>query len=98
MSLEKFLQLLERGGADLQNRKHLNGETATPAAAPLLNNATSHNWGNGIVNPSDISNPRARRWSGSTAMSNDLGGDQFTDSHVPHPICKHERTGSDSNC
>jgi hypothetical protein len=75
------------------NRKHLNGETSTPAPAPLPTNGAPRNWGNGIVSPSDITNPEARRWSGSTAMSNDLGGDQFTGSHVPHPICKSGRMG-----
>ena len=75
------------------NRKHLNGETATPVPTALPNNGALRNWGNGVVSPSDITNPEARRWSGSTAMSNDLGGDQFTDSHVPHPICKFGRAG-----
>ncbi|PMD49143.1 uncharacterized protein K444DRAFT_639022 [Hyaloscypha bicolor E] len=69
-----------------RRKKHLNGESATPVPTTLPNNGALRNWGNGIVNPSDITNPEARRWSGSTAMSNDLGGDQFTDSHVPHPI------------
>ncbi|KAH8745864.1 fungal-specific transcription factor domain-containing protein [Hyaloscypha finlandica] len=69
-----------------RRKKHLNGETATPVPTALPNNGALRNWGNGVVSPSDITNPEARRWSGSTAMSNDLGGDQFTDSHVPHPI------------
>jgi hypothetical protein len=39
------------------------------------------------VNPSDISNPDARRWSGSSQISHD--GDDFNhSSHVPHPICE----------
>jgi len=77
-----------------RRKKHLNGENVTAAPAPLSNNGASRNWGKGIVNPSDITNPEARRWSGSTAMSNDLGGDQFTDSHVPHPICKYSKIGA----
>jgi len=74
-----------------RRKKHLNGETANPVPAPLPNNAAPRNWGNGVVSPSDITNPEARRWSGSTAMSNDLGGDQFTGAHVPHPICEYGR-------
>jgi hypothetical protein len=46
-------------------------------------------WRNGLVNPTDITSSEARRWSGSTAMSNDIGKDDFTSStHVPHSICK----------
>jgi hypothetical protein len=71
-----------------RRKKHLNGQAATPAPAPLSNNGALRTWGNGIVNPSDVVKPDTRRWSGSTAMSNDLGGDEFTASHVPHPICK----------
>ncbi len=81
----------------MENRKHLNGENTTGAPAPLPNNGASRTWGNGIVNPSDITNPEARRWSGSTAMSNDLGGDQFPDSHVPHAICKFGRITATSS-
>ena len=73
------------GGADL-NRKHLNGQ-ATPAPAPLQ--ADIGTWGNGVVNPSDVHNQEARRWSGSIASSNDLGGEEYNaTSHVPHQICK----------
>jgi hypothetical protein len=73
-------------------RKHLNGAPANlnptePANANTngTGSGTGHAqpWGAGIVNPSDINNPEARRWSGS---SND--GDHFVSSHVPHPICK----------
>jgi hypothetical protein len=70
------------------NRKHLNGPGTTPVPAQLPSNGAPRAWGNGIVNPSDIVNTEARRWSESTAMSNDLGGDEFSTSHVPHPICK----------
>lgn len=46
-------------------------------------------WRNGLVNPTDIVNPEARRWSGSTAMSNDIGATDFSATHhVPHSICK----------
>ena len=74
-------------------RKHLqNSEPANPAPVttqqqPPLNTGTaSQNWGNGVVNPSDITNLDARRWSGST-MSNDVG-EEFRNAHVSHPICK----------
>ena len=77
------------------SRKHLNGtQTAAPATTPQPNpNGAARTWGNGIVNPSDITNLEARRWSGSSAISNDLDGDEFTGSHVPHPICKFWRSG-----
>jgi hypothetical protein len=71
-------------------RKHLNGQSATPAPtqAPAMNGAQA--WKNGLVNPTDIVNPEARRWSGSTAMSNDIGANDFSavPQHVPHSICK----------
>ena len=70
-------------------RKHLNGTSVTPAPtqAPAMNGAQA--WRNGLVNPTDIVNPGDRRWSGSTTMSNDIGGNDFTTQHVPHSICKH---------
>jgi hypothetical protein len=59
----------------------------TPAPAPTTSVARTQSWGNGIVNPSEINDPDARRWSGSSHMSHD--GDDFNHtSHVPHPICK----------
>lgn len=58
-------------------------------------------WRNGLVNPTDIVNPEARRWSGSTAMSNDIANNDFSTSHVPHSICKQgevfARMGSATN-
>lgn len=70
-----------------RRKKHLNGQPAAPAIATPPTDNLSQNWGNGMVNPSDIENPEARRWSGSSVMSNDLGDDDFaTASHVPHPI------------
>ena len=46
-------------------------------------------WRSGLVNPTDITRSEVRRSSGSTAMSNDIGNDDFADSaHVPHSICK----------
>jgi hypothetical protein len=89
----KFLRVFSVSVGLIGNRKHPNGQTATPAPAPHPNTGAPRTWGNGIVNPSDIANPQDRRWSGSTAMSNDLGGDEFTPSHVPHPICKPWTTG-----
>lgn len=73
-------------------RKHLNnGQPANtapaPAQAPAMNGAQA--WRNGLVNPTDITSSEARRWSGSTAMSNDIGNNDFsTSAHVPHSICK----------
>lgn len=74
-------------------RKHLqNSELVNPAPAatqtqqPPVNVGASQNWGDGIVNPSDISNLDTRRWSGST-MSNDVV-EEFRTAHVSHPICK----------
>jgi hypothetical protein len=74
------------------NRKHFNNgqptnTTPVPVQAPAMNGAQA--WRNGLVNPTDITNPEARRWSGSTAMSNDIGNNDFSTSpHVPHSICK----------
>lgn len=75
------------------SRKHLQNTEPTnqaPVASqtpqPPLSLGTSQNWGDGIVNPSDISNLNARRWSGST-MSNDVV-EEFQTTHVSHPICK----------
>ncbi|KAH8588390.1 fungal-specific transcription factor domain-containing protein [Bisporella sp. PMI_857] len=75
-----------------RRKKHLNGQTPAPAAAavtapqaPTMNGAQA--WRSGLVNPTDIANPEARRWSGSTAMSNDISGNDFsTSGHVPHSI------------
>lgn len=74
-----------------RRKKHLNGAptnpTPAPAPAPAPTNIANSTqaWGNGIVDPSEISNPDARRWSGSSHMSQD--GEDFTSSsHVPHPI------------
>lgn len=77
------------------SRKHLsNGQptntTPTPTQAPAMNGAQA--WRNGLVNPTDITNSEARRWSGSTTMSNDIGNHEFsTSTHVPHSICKFRR-------
>jgi hypothetical protein len=75
------------------NRKHLNGQqqnaTPAPAQAQPMNGAQA--WRNGLVNPTDIVNPEARRWSESTAMSNDISGADFSNAqqaHVPHSICE----------
>lgn len=65
----------------ITSRKTLNAQPAEPQSNA---NVITQAWRNGLVNPSDIVNPDARRWSGS-AMSND--GDEFP-SHVPHAICK----------
>lgn len=70
-----------------RRKKHLNGQNATPgpSQAPAMNGAQA--WKNGLVNPTDIVNPEARRWSGSTAMSNDIVANDFAASqHVPHSI------------
>jgi len=74
------------------SRKHMGPQLSTPAApqAPALHDIQA--WNHGLVNPVDISNPHttARRWSGSTNMSNDVGNSDFSNTgHVPHPICKH---------
>jgi hypothetical protein len=83
--------VVDEGYTDMW-RKHLNGQSSTPVPATQPSNQNQNTaaqaWRNGIVNPSDIVNPEARRWSGSTAMSNDLTGEDFSTSHVPHPICK----------
>jgi len=61
-----------------RRKKHLNGtQTSQPDPKPQT-------WPNGIVNPSDISNPENRRWSSSS--SNDLPEDYAVGAHVPHPI------------
>lgn len=71
----------------MNNGQPTNTTTTTPAQAPAMNGAQA--WRNGLVNPTDITSSEARRWSGSTAMSNDIGKDDFTSStHVPHSICK----------
>jgi hypothetical protein len=75
------------------NRKHLNGaqQNATPAPAQAQPMNGAQAWRNGLVNPTDIVNPEARRWSGSTAMSNDISGADFSNAqqaHVPHSICE----------
>ncbi|KAH7378156.1 cutinase transcription factor 1 alpha [Cadophora sp. MPI-SDFR-AT-0126] len=62
-----------------RRKKHLNG-TQTSQPEPKQ----SQTWPNGIVNPSDISNPGNRRWSSSS--SNDLPEDYAPGPHVPHPI------------
>lgn len=71
----------------IASRKNLNnGQSTTPAPATTTSiNGAAQAWRRGIAEPS---NPQARRWSGSTTMSNDLTGDDFNASHVPHPICK----------
>jgi hypothetical protein len=64
---------------------------AAPAQAPAQDTSVNHSqpWRNGLVNPTGIVNPGDRRWSGSTAMSNDIAGTDFTaPQHVPHQICK----------
>ena len=43
-------------------------------------------WPGGSVNPSDISNPEARRWSDSPVSK--PNGEDFNAPHVSHPICK----------
>jgi len=59
--------------------------------APAMNEAQA--WNHGLVNPIDISNSNAnaRRWSGSTNVSNDVGNEFASSGHVPHPICKYIR-------
>ncbi|KAH8682908.1 fungal-specific transcription factor domain-containing protein [Tricladium varicosporioides] len=67
-----------------RRKKHLStGQPLPGAPVPQTTaNGATQAWRNGLVNPSDISNPEARRWSGSTAMSNDLA----EMGHVPHQI------------
>ncbi|TVY37862.1 Cutinase transcription factor 1 beta [Lachnellula occidentalis] len=63
-----------------RRKKHLNGEPADPAPAPLpTTEAATQAWTstNGMVNPSDIVNPD-RRWSGSQMSSDgDATGHQI---------------------
>ena len=61
----------------MSDRKNPDGQSTTTngnnsQSQPQKNPSKQQSWGNGIVNPSDITNPDARRWSGST-MSNDMG-------------------------
>lgn len=77
----------------MKNRKHLTGtdQTTTTTAKPTTQTAPvvdAHPqiWENGIVNPSDIVNPEARRWSGASSLSNDVR-DELNSAHVPHSIC-----------
>lgn len=78
----------------------MGSQSSAPVAqhAPATNDAQV--WSHGLVNPIDISNSNsnshphshasARRWSGSTNMSNDVGNNEFSNTgHVPHPICKY---------
>ncbi|KAF4634526.1 hypothetical protein G7Y89_g3578 [Cudoniella acicularis] len=67
-----------------RRKKHLsNGEPVAGTPVPQNTaNGAAQGWRNGLVNPSDITNLEARRWSGSTAMSNDLA----EMGHVPHQI------------
>jgi hypothetical protein len=81
-----------RGLTDF-TRKHLDAQTATATvAAPVTAQESSTNhqtWPAGLVNPTDTVNGDNRRWSGSTALSNELAADDFTASpHIPHSICK----------
>ncbi|KAE8443383.1 hypothetical protein EG329_001942 [Mollisiaceae sp. DMI_Dod_QoI] len=64
-----------------RRKKNLNGQPAASDPQPNANGITQA-WRNGLVNPSDIVNPDARRWSGS-AVSNE--GEDYS-SHVPHAI------------
>ncbi|KAF8855742.1 hypothetical protein BDZ45DRAFT_727931 [Acephala macrosclerotiorum] len=64
-----------------RRKKNLNGQSVASEPQPNTNGITQA-WRNGLVNPSDISNPEARRWSGSV-VSNE--GEDYT-SHVPHAI------------
>lgn len=65
---------------DNSNRKTLPGSQAATTNGSTTQSQQDRltpqqqNWGNGIVNPSDIVNPNSRRWSGSS-MSNELADD-----------------------
>jgi hypothetical protein len=83
------LKILTRG----EPRKHLNAAPAPTSTAGQTPTAEggAQTWQKGIVNPSDIVGAEARRGSGSTPLSNDIGGSDLNASqHVPHSICKHE--------
>lgn len=66
-----------------RDRKNVNGAPAATEPQPNTN-GVAQAWRNGLVNPSDIVNSDARRWSGS-GISNE--GEDLS-SHVPHAICK----------
>ncbi|RDW89184.1 hypothetical protein BP6252_01216 [Coleophoma cylindrospora] len=76
-----------------RRKKHFNNPstqttTTTTTAAKPPANPNPQSWGSGLVNPTEVSNPDARRWSSGSAVASNDGGDEFTSQHVPHSICE----------
>ncbi|KAL3422624.1 cutinase transcription factor 1 beta [Phlyctema vagabunda] len=69
-----------------RRKKHLPTSPGQQNPAPAQSTAkVVQSWGSGVVNPTEVNNPEARRWSSGSTMSHDAE-DLATSQHVPHSI------------